>query len=216
MTLSQIIDFCRRRHNATSSSRWSNDELLQLIEGRAQEIVSIIGLLEETDTSTTTVSGTQAYDIPTDAVEIVSLLYNGEMLQRVGFREWEIEKNSGGTTPSGTPTKYVLWERQVILIPKPDAANTLTFYYRKQQSSLTAATDTLSIPSVLHFRLCDGVIADMAAKDLNFNMAQFYENKWQGVHIPAFYEYLARHKRSGRFGVVQDPDTGAQTDDGLV
>lgn len=215
MTLSQFTDFVRNRHNAVSDSNWGDPEIYALITGRCNEVLSIIGLLEDTDTSTT-VASTQAYSIPTDCVAIKALLYNGSLLSPISFKEWELEK-SNGTTPTGTPTKYVVWNSQVLLIPTPDAAQTLTFYYEKMHPYIeNSSQTTIDIPAPLHFRLADGVLADMFAKDLNAQMLTHYETKWLQVHIPAFYAYASRMKRRGRFRVVQDADTSLNTDYGVV
>lgn len=216
MTLAQAVSYCRNRHNAATDSNWSDSEIYALITARCDEIVSIIGLIEGTSTSTTTVSGTQAYSFPTNFITIKSLLYNGEKLTPISFDDWESQK-AGGVTPTGKTQFFVVWNNQVLLIPTPDNAYTLTFYGEKEHTFIDNATQTtIDIPSVLHFRLCDGVIADMAAKDENFNMMKIYEDKWLNHHIPAFHRYVFLHKRRGRFRTVTDADTTISTEFGVV
>lgn len=215
MTLAQFVDYVRRRHNATGDAYWSDAELYQMITARSNEVLNVIGLIEATNTSTSTVAGTQAYSFPTSAATVKALLYAGEMLQQISFREWEQVK-AGGTTASGTPEKYVVWNRQVLLIPIPAAVGVLTFYVEQYQPYISSATDTVVIPEELHFRLADGVIADMFAKDMNANMATYYENKWLNNHIPAFYRWRSRTRRRAAFGRQTDQDAGIQTDLGLV
>jgi hypothetical protein len=217
MTLAQFVAFVKNRHNETSASTSyrSDDEIYALITGRANEILSIIGLIEATDTDSTVVA-TQAYDLPTNFVNVKALLYEGELLQQVNFREWEQDK-AGGTTPSGTPVKYVVWNNQVLLIPVPDAIGTLTFYGEKYHPFIDATlVTTIQVPEELHFRLADGVIGDMAVKDLNMQMATFYENKWNSVHKPEFYRWKSRKKRGGKYAVTGDSDSGVQTDQGVI
>lgn len=216
MTLAQFVDYVRNRHNAVNDNHWSDAEIYAMITARANEVLTIIGLIEATDTSTTTVASTQSYSIPSDANRLRAVLYDGELLQSVDFREWETEK-AGSTTPEGTPTKYVQWNEQVLLIPIPDDAKTLTFYYYKEHPFIDGTTQTtIDIPSELHYRLADGVIADMFAKDLNPNMFDRYENKWINVHIPAFYKYLSMKKRNGRARIVGDSDSLSATDFGVI
>lgn len=186
-----------------------------MITGRSNEVLSVIGAIESTDTSTSTVAATQAYSFPTGAIAIKALAYDGELLQQVSFREWE-QLKAGGDTPSGTPEKYVVWNRQVLLIPIPSAVATLTFYYEAAQTYIDDATDTINIPEELHFMLADGCLADMFAKDMNVQMAKYYEERWLGVHMPAFYRWRARTRRRGKFQLVIDSDTAVQTDIGLV
>ena len=216
MTLSQFVTYVRNRHNAATDSNWSDPEIYALATGRCNEICSIIGMLEGTDTSTTTVSGTQAYSFPTNFITVKALLYNGELLQPISFKDWESEK-AGGVTPTGKSTKYVVWNSQVLLIPTPDAAYTLTFYGEKEHPLIDNSTQlTIDIPSVLHYRLANGVIADMASKDENWNMFNTFQGIWSNQDIPAFQRYAFLRKRRGRVRDVTDADTTITTDLGVV
>jgi len=215
VTLSQLLDYVKNRHREpTTSGNWTDVEIFSLVTARSNEVLGIIGLIEATDTDTS-VASTQAYDFPTDAVALKAVLYDGNLMQPITFREWEVEK-SGGETPEGTPSKWVNWNRQMLLVPIPSTAgDTITIYYEKEHAVITQATDTWSIPSVLHYRIADGVLADMYAKDLNVGMAKMYEDKWLGVHMDAFYDYKAKIKRRGRFLVTGDSDTMMETEFGI-
>jgi hypothetical protein len=213
VTLAQFLDYVRRRHNAESDTYWSDTELYQLATSRCNEVLSIIGAIEGTDTSTTTVAGTSTYSWPTGTSAVKALLYDGQLLQQITFREWE-QRKAAGTTPQGQPESYVTWNRQVIIVPTPNAAKTLTYYLEKFQTYLTSS-GSLEIPEELHFRMCDGVLCDMAVKDLNLGLAQFYESKWNGVHKPEFYKWRARSRRRGKYALTQDSDTDVQTDFGV-
>lgn len=216
MTLDQLVTFVRNRHNAANDSNWSPAEIYALITGRANEILSIIGLIEDKDTSTTTVAGTQEYNFPTDFVHLKAVLYDGQLLSPISFKEWE-EQKANGLTPQGTPKYFVVWNSQVILVPTPDSAETLTFYGEKQHPLIDNSTQTtVDIPAILHQRLADGVIADMAAKDEKWTMMQAYENKWLNVHIPAFYRHVFLTKRRGKLRTVTDADTSINNEYGVV
>ena len=219
MTLAQFLNLVQRRHNLPDSDEtfWSPDEIYQLTTGRCNEILSVIGLLEATDTSNTSVAGTQAVSFPTDAVRIKQVDYAGVMLQEISFRDWQNQKNSG-VAPTGTPDMWVNWNRQILLVPTPTVtADQITIYHEKEHAYIDgSAQTTIDIPSVLHWRLADGVLSDMYGKDLNQSMATFYENKWQGTHMPAFYRYAQRSKRGGRSRVVVDADSHQGFDTGVV
>lgn len=215
MTLSELEEYVRRRHNAVGDTNWAASEIYALVTARSNEILNIIGAVEATDTLTSTVIGTQAYSWPTATSAIKALLYNGQLLQQISFREWETQK-SGSTTPSGEPEKYVVWNRQVLLIPIPSAVKTLTFYIEKYQVNLTMSTDTILVPEELHYRLADGVIGDMYSKDLNAQFATMYETKWNQVHVPAFYQWRARSRRRQNFSKITDSDYGVSTDLGVT
>jgi hypothetical protein len=189
MTLSQFIEVVRRRHNAESDTFWSDSELYQLITNRANEALSIIGLLEAT-TSTTSNSGTQAYNFPSDASTIAQINYKGFRLKQITFRQWEHFK-SETTTVSGTPEYWVKWNRQFLLIPIPNtSSDAMTIYYYKEHPYINGSSqNTIDIPAVLHPHLVFGVLSDMFAKDQNPSMAKFYEDKWLNVSIPAMYKF---------------------------
>lgn len=217
MTLSQFIDTVRNRHNAVGDSNWSDAEIYSLITHRCNEVLSIIGLLEATDTSNTSVAGTQAVNYPTTAATIRQVNYKGDRLKRISFRQWEWFKDED-TTVSGTPTMYTVWNRQILLIPKPAASgDQITIYHYKEHPFIDGSTQTtIDIPSVLHSHLVHGVLADMYAKDLNVQMTQYYEQKWLEVSMPAFYKYKAEEDGAGQFSVMGDADTDDFTGAGIV
>jgi hypothetical protein len=54
--------------------------------------------------------------------------------------------------------------------------------------------------------LIDFGVAEMAAKDLNFEMAKYYMDKWQNVHIPRIKKRLRLNKRGDAFSIVQSEE----------
>lgn len=216
MTLSQFVSFVRNFHNAATDPNWSDTEIYALTTARANQIESIIGLIEGTNTSTTTIVGTAAYNFPTNFNTIKALLYNGEKLQPISFDDWESQK-ANGITPTGKSLYYVVWSNQVILVPTPDNAYVLTFYGEKTHPFIDNLTQTtIDIPEVLHPHLANGVIADMAAKDEKFDMQRIFEEKWINQGIPACERYRFLKKRRGRFKTVTDADTTINTEFGVV
>lgn len=215
MTITEFVDYVRNMHNATSDSNWSDSEIYQLCKAKANEVLSLIGLVEATDT-TVSVASTQAYAYPTSAIVIRRVLYSGKALKRLSFREWEARKVSG-TNPTGTPSEYVLWNNQILMVPTPTAsADTITIYSEKEQSAISSASSTIDLPTVLHGRLAEGVISLMYAKDLNPSMATFFENRWDNVHLPAFREFKLRRREGYGAFMVADSDTALNTDFGVI
>ena len=217
MTLAQFLTVVRRRHNAESDSFWSDAEIYELITNRCNEVLSIIGLLEATDTSQTTTASTQAYDYPSDAVVINQVNHKANRLKRINFRKWEHFKTD--TTPhSGKPEYWVPWKRQILMVPIPDTSSeAITIYYYKDHTYIdNVAQTTIDLPAVLHAHLVHGVLADMFAKELNGNLAGYYENKWQGVSMPAFYKFKAREEFATGFMPTGDADTEDMTNLGVT
>ena len=217
MTLSQFVDTVRRRHNAVADSNWSDAEIYELITHRANEALSVIGLLEATDTSNLSTANTQVVDYPTDAVTIRQVNYKGDRLKRISFRQWEWFKDED-TTTTGTPTMFTVWNRDILLVPIPqNTGDQITIYYYKEHPYIDGSTQTtIDIPSVLHPHLVHGVLADMYAKDLNVQLMQYYENKWQNISMPAFEKFKANEDNAGQFHVMGDGDTDDFVGPGIV
>ena len=219
MTLSQAIDFVRNRHNAASDSNWSDAELYALMTGRCNEILSIIGLIEDIDTSLTGVTGQQNYAFPSGVVDVKKVLFNGYPVKQISIRESESLKE-GNVTASGRPEYFYEWKKNLYFIPVPSASengDTITLYVEKEHPFIDNVTQTtIDIPSVLHYRMLDGVLCDMFIKDLNQGMATHYETMWNQKHMPAFWLYKMNLKYRGQAPTVIDVDTNTISDKGLV
>ena len=187
-----------------------------MMTARCNEILSIIGLIEGTDTSLVSVASQAAYSFPTNYEFIRHVLYNGYPLKLISFQEYEQEKTGNTMPETNPPNYYMVWNNQIIIVPTPStAAHTITVYGEKRHPLIDGvAQTTIDIPEILHFRMCDGVIADMYGKDLNTGMYDRYEAKWNKIHIPAFFQYkMLKKYRGGRPSVV-DADSGYGTDYG--
>lgn len=217
MTLTQFVERVRRRHNAVSDTNWSDAEIYQLITDRCNEVLSIIGLLEGTDTSQTSTASTQAYSYPSNTSTIRQVNYKGDRLKRISFRQWEAFKDDDSTT-SGTPTMFTVWNRQILLIPIPDtSSDAITIYYYKEHPEIdNSSQTTIDLPAVLHSHLVFGVLADMFAKDLNPQKAGYYEGKWLNQSYPAFYRFKSNEDDAGQFEVMGDADTDDFVGGGIV
>lgn len=215
MTLAQAIEVLRRRHNAESDTFWSDNELYQLITNRCNEVLSYIGLLEDT-TTVNSAASTQAYDFPSDAVAIRQINYLNIKLKQLTFAQWDRFAAENSVT-SGRPRYWVKWARQYLLVPQPDTSSeTITIYYYKEHPYIDGSIQTtIDIPSVLHSHLIIGVLADMFAKDQNPNMVRYYEDRWLNYSVPAFMKFKSNEDFS-QFNVSIDADTDEYADTGVI
>jgi hypothetical protein len=214
MTLSELLTYVRRIHNAETDTYWSDEEIRKLVEAGSNEIISILGLIEAVDTSITTVDGTQSYAFPSNVVYVRRVYFDSEPLKLVTQRIFDT-RDPTGSGVAGKPQEYFIWNNMIYLSPTPDEAKVLKLFVEKSQSSLTQNTDTIEIPSVLHYRLADFVIAHMYAKDMNQSMANMFMNRWLGSHIPAFKLFKRKNLRTGGARTVHDADSGLETDFGV-
>lgn len=218
MTVQEVINYVRRMHNEASAQtpNWTDAELFALMEAKCNEVVSIIGLIEAKDTSLTSTSGTADYAYPTNVIKIRRVLYDGIPLKYLNFRQFEARVPQG-TAPSGTPREFMLWNNTITLVPTPSvSSDTITLYAEKKQSAITSVASTIDIPAVFHGALCDAVLSEMWAKDLNAGMAQIYQNKWLQFHIPNMKQFAKRKRRRGLPSTVIDADSVVETENGVI
>lgn len=84
------------------------------------------------------------------------------------------------------------------------------------QSSIDSAASTIDVPAVFHPAICDAVIGEMFAKDLNAPMSQKYETKWTNIHLPAMREFAKQRRRTASPITVIDADSNLETELGVV
>lgn len=218
MTVTEVINYLRRMHNELNAQTpfWSDAELYALMEAKANEVCSYIGLIESKDTSLTSTSGTADYDYPTNVIRIRRVWYDGIPLKYLNRRQFEARMPQG-TAPSGTPREYGLFNNVITLIPTPSvSSDTITLFCEKKQSAITTSSSTLDIPAVFHPALCDAILSEMWAKDLNSGMATMYQNKWLSFHIPAMKQFAKRRRRIGSPSTVIDADSVLETEFGVI
>lgn len=211
MTPQQVEEAARRRYNAVNSSYWTQDEVFKLIYDAELTLAVEARVIENTNSSTSTVAGTQGYAFPTNCIAIKRLEYNGTKLKPVSMREDDaLTLNNSVDTTQGTPQYYFEWNNTVYLRPIPDAVQTLKFYQYEMPTLLTTASTTLSVPTRCHMHLVDYVGAVMAEKDGNFSMADRMMKRWE-EYVEREKRFTAKKKRTDGFAVVKDEESLAET-----
>lgn len=212
MTPAQVEEAIRRRYNSVGSSFFSQDEIFKIIY-EAEQILASEGLVIEggPDTSTSTVAGTQAYAFPSLFINVKRLEYDGVKLQNIEFRQDDqLTLLNSTTTEQGTPQYYFVWNSYVYLRPIPDSAETLKFYGNKEATLLTTASSSLSIPVMYHSRLIDYGVAQLAAKDGNWQMYDRFIASWDKTVIKV-RQLKAKLKRGDSFATVKDEESLSET-----
>lgn len=154
--------------------------------------------LEVFDT-VTLADGTQTYDdsaggagnIATDIRRILSMSVNGEPIEMFTDVK-EIERASGkgfhDTSTKGTP--YAIYHskayntdgtqlNKVYFYLTPDSAYTVSYWYEKRVSALSATTDVPMMPEFAHSGIVHGSLVKLALFDLPIKAgpwAEFYKN----------------------------------------
>lgn len=211
MTPAQVETAARRRYNVESDTFYSQAEVFAIIQ-EGEEIMSKDSLvIEATDTSITTVASTRSYAFPTGVIAVKRVEYDGVKLQKISFREDDrLTLSNSGTTETGSPLYYSIWNDTIYLRPIPDAAKTLTLFVNKKPDDLTTSSTELSIPGRYHHYLIDYVAMHLASKDSNFEAVSFYMNRWENNLIKA-EEFYRKQKRRDSFAYVKDEEDMTET-----
>lgn len=210
MTPAEIVLMARRRYNAVNDTFWGDQELYDVIYQACLEIADE-AYANEATYSTTTVSGTQEYSLPSATIAVKRVTYNGRKLTRIDMIEDDaITGLNQTTTDTGTPEFYWIWDDTISLRPVPNDAQTLKIWALNEPSSISSATQTIEIPTQHHGRLVNAVLSAMAAKDSNFSSAGYYQGLWEKDKI-TIRKSMARMKRTDKFTTVKDENMVVET-----
>ena len=100
-----------------------------------------------TDTTTTTVSGTQSYSLPTGYLEATSVIFQSDPYCTLRFMSNSDFYNKYNVSQArGKPTYFTVVGSNILLGVAPDSATTLQINYYK---SLTALTDSNATNNIL-------------------------------------------------------------------
>lgn len=218
MTVTDVLNYCRAMMNEETAvtPNWTNTELYRIIQKKCNEALATIGLIDSKDTSTVSVANQADYDYPDNFVRIRRVLYDNQPLKYITSRQFE-SRTPSGVAPTGLPREFTLFNNVISLTPTPDtSSDTITIYGEKQQSDITSSSSTIDIPSIFHGAICDGVISEMFAKDLNSGLYDRYNSKWDNIHLPSMREFAKRRRRRGLPTTVIDADALLETEFGVI
>lgn len=203
MTPAEIIAAARNQYSATGDTFWSDAELAQRIYAACQELVRKCGIVIEGTYTTTTVADQQEYSFPTYANGIRRVEYAGKKLFPTDQRGDDIYTVQDSlTTGTGEPEYYFVWDRTIFLRPIPSEAKQLKIFTVNDPQPVTTSS-VLEVPLLTHNAIVNFLISEMAAKDQNFNLANYYRNIWQNQDIPDIRKTIKLSKRRDSFTVVK-------------
>lgn len=206
MTPSEIILASRQLYNAVGDTNWSDSEMCTLIRRGEMKICTEVGMVIETPFTTNTVIGTQEYVFPSNAIDIKRITFNGKKLFPITMRDDDsLTIQNQATTDSGEPIYYYTFNRTIYLRPIPNTVGTLKIFAHCSPDTVTI-TSVLEIPLFTHDPLVNFVVSEMAAKDQNFKMAQYYRDIFRNEDIPEIKKRARLMKRADGFAVVQSEE----------
>lgn len=209
MTPLELNTAARRRYNAVSDNFWSDEEMYQSIYDACLELAREALAIERTY-ETTTVSGTQAYDFPTNAMSIKRVTWNGRKLTPIDMREDDaITGLNMTTTDTGTPEFYFQWNKAIYLRPVPNATQTLKIWTHNFPSTVSA-NSTIEVPEEFQMKLVNYCLMKMSEKDRSFESANYYMNLWERDKAD-IRRWIKKMKRADGFATVKDENMVVET-----
>lgn len=176
MTPSEIEEAGRRLLNADNDTFWSSEEIIQNYLYRCCVEMSINTKCIYDIYTTTSVTNTSSYSIPTYVYEIKRIDYDNDKMQLVDMRQDDVIRGLS-TGLAGTPQYYYVFGDNFYLTPIPDQSYTINMYYNGVHTMVTAGA-TLEIPTRYHHHLIDGVTFHMVSKELGDPRISLYRDKW--------------------------------------
>lgn len=205
MTIDEIEQSARNRYNASGDNNWSSAEIADLIYQASLEITRDCGLVIERKFQSTSVAGTGEYTFPEQAAAIKRITYDGRKLREITMREDDtLTLENQLTTDTGSPQYYYVWNRVFHIRPIPDAAETIEVFALCNEQSLTSAS-VIDIPERFHGSIVNFVIKEMSSKDLNWQMFDRYDAKFEADKI-RIRSAIRREKRADAFAIVKSEE----------
>ncbi len=212
MTPTQVVSAVRERYNAVGDSFFADAEIYDYIYNGELELAH--EKIIQNTYSTATVTSTSNYTIPTLAMSVQRIEYNGKKLRKSSYREVDA-LTLQNTANEGNSAYYKVWGDQVYLTPIPDAANTLKFYTYDfpdvlSSGAVLASGAALATPAQFHMDLVNFCLKMMAIKDENPVEQNLRQGLWNESKRRARH-YHAMNKRADGFAVVQDEESLDET-----
>ncbi len=133
-------------------------DFITLTEARLNRELRVREMVE-INTSTTTVAGTQSYDLPTGYLEAMTVIYQSDPFITLKFMaNSDFYNKYNSSQSSGSPTYFTIVGTKILLGRQPDSAQTLQINHYK---NITALSDSAVIADMALLADTD-VIADMA------------------------------------------------------
>ncbi len=201
MTLSTLTDFIRAAYNSASNDPFFTDPWMIKQIWAAETQLSNEGWVIEKTFTGVSVSGTRVLSWPTDCIGVKEVRYKGTKLIKVDL---ENDPKNDDNNPTGTPTTYAVWEKEIILFPTPNVdGDSIQIRTYQSPAELRAATDPLNVPDEYQICIADKVLAEMATKDQNLALASAYNQKWKEC-VEKAKQNQRRQKRADKQGRTKD------------
>jgi hypothetical protein len=204
MTPTELEQAARERYNSVGSRFWSQNEIFTLIYNAQVDLCNRTFAVEKTY-QTTTIAGTQDYDLPSTCIAVKRATFDGFKLEAINFTDDDLITGfEDDTTAQGDSRYFWIWGNSISLRPIPSTAGTLKIWTLNMPATVTS-TSTLDVHAKFHPWLIDYVVSFMVAKDENYTLSKYYLELWESNIIKA-QDLIRRSKNSRGYNFVRDED----------
>jgi len=169
-------------------------DFITLTESRLNRELRVREMVN-TDTSTTTVSGTQSYSLPSGFLEASAVIYQSNPYRTLRFMaNGDFYRQYNVTQTSGLPTFFTIVGEKILLGVAPDSAQTLQIDYYKTITALSESNTTNTILTNYPELYLYGALAESSP----FLMQDERLNTWAGL----YKEALANANLSSQKGSI--------------
>lgn len=179
-----------------SDSVLTSTQLLNFFCNGELRFCELSDVLQDVDTSVSTVVGTKEYAFPSNAMKLLRVTYDGEKIYFVTVatldnwdRNWEAQSN-------GTPTNYYIRryedEWKIGLYVPPDDALVLGVTYTRKPDTMGSIADSVTpeIPEEYHMALVYYALAQSYARDQEFDRGRRFYLKFRELAERARVSYM--------------------------
>ena len=179
--------------NRTDLTSYLGD-FITLTESRLNRELRVREMVN-TDTSTTTVAGTQSYSLPSGFLEASAVIYQSDPYRTLRFMaNGDFYRQYNVTQTSGLPTFFTIVGEKILLGVAPDSAKTLQIDFYKTLTPLSESNTTNTILTNYPELYLYGALAESSP----FLMQDERLNTWAGL----YKEALANANLSSQKGSI--------------
>ena len=179
--------------NRTDLTSYLGD-FITLTESRLNRELRVREMVN-TDTTTTTVAGTQSYSLPSGFLEASAVIYQSNPYRTLRFMaNGDFYRQYNVTQTSGLPTFFTIVGEKILLGVAPDSAETLQIDFYKTLTPLSESNTTNTILTNYPELYLYGALAESSP----FLMQDERLNTWAGL----YKEALANANLSSQKGSI--------------
>lgn len=178
MNQANLLRQFRLRVGQPTVDQVTDEQLLGFLQRGLEAINRRAEVTWADDTSLTTVINTQEYALPIAVVRVEWVEIGGAFLKKQSMEEYRKRYIAWRTDAASTPTEYVIYDRKLLLYPKPSAASAVT---------MRVVTTPADIPT--------GGVTDLPAQDhpvvLYYAAAEYHASMGDPGRSGAFLNLFA-------------------------